>query len=121
MIRIRDAGRPVKREGGAAVQRSLFRHVGATPRLVSVLVDDQAIELPDGEMLAAALLAAGYAVLNDSIVEGAPRGPFCLMGSCFQCIAEIDGQPQARTCRVAVRAGLRVRRPRGASPVRPPD
>jgi D-hydroxyproline dehydrogenase subunit gamma len=103
------------------VQRSLFRHVGATPRLVPVSLDDQTIELPEGEMLAAALLVAGYAALHDSIVLGAPRGPLCLMGSCFQCVAEIDGQPQARTCRVAVRAGLRVRRPRGASPVRPPD
>jgi hypothetical protein len=72
-------------------------------------------------MLAAALLAAGYATLNDSIVQGAPRGPLCLMGSCFQCIAEIDGEPQVRTCRVSVRAGLRLRRPRGAAPVRAPD
>jgi predicted molibdopterin-dependent oxidoreductase YjgC len=103
------------------VQKSLFRHVGALPRLVAVMVDDREIALPEGEMLAAALLAAGYEALNDSIVEGAPRGPFCLMGSCFQCIAEIDGEPQARTCRVAVRAGMRVRRPRGAAPVRPPD
>jgi D-hydroxyproline dehydrogenase subunit gamma len=103
------------------VQQGLFRHVGATPRLVEVTIDGQAVALPEGEMLAAALLAAGYAALNDSIVQGAPRGPLCLMGSCFQCVAEIDGQPQARTCRVPVRAGLRVRRPRGASPVRPPD
>ncbi len=72
-------------------------------------------------MLAAALLAAGYGALNGSIIVGAPRGPFCLMGSCFQCVAEIDGQPQVRTCRVAVRAGLRLRRPMAASPVRPPD
>jgi predicted molibdopterin-dependent oxidoreductase YjgC len=103
------------------VQNSLFRHLGALPRLVAVTVDGHEIALPEGEMLAAALLAAGYDELNDSIVEGAPRGPFCLMGSCFQCIAEIDGQPQVRTCRVPVRAGLRLRRPRGAAPVRPPD
>jgi predicted molibdopterin-dependent oxidoreductase YjgC len=103
------------------VSKSLFRHVGATPRLVEIMLDDRAITLPEGEMLAAALLAAGHAALSDSIVAGAPRGPLCLMGSCFQCVAEIDGQPQTRACRTPVRAGLRVRRVRGAAFVRPPD
>jgi predicted molibdopterin-dependent oxidoreductase YjgC len=91
------------------------------PALVEVTIDGRVVRLPDGEMLAASLLAAGYAVLNGSIVQGAPRGPFCLMGSCCQCVAEIDGVPQVRTCRVAVRAGMRVRRMMDASPVRPPD
>ena len=98
-----------------------FRHAGSTSALVEVTLDSEAVWLPAGEMLAAALLAAGYGRLNDSIVAGAPRGPFCLMGSCFQCVAEVDGRPQTRTCRVAVRPGMRVRRPRGAAPVRPPD
>jgi predicted molibdopterin-dependent oxidoreductase YjgC len=100
---------------------ALFGPLDDAGPLVEVTVDDRAVRLPAGEMLAAALLAAGYAALNGSIVEGAPRGPFCLMGSCFQCVAEIDGRPQVRTCRVAVRAGLRIRRPMAASPVRPPD
>jgi hypothetical protein len=105
----------------AADEPPRFHHAGSTPGLVEVMLDDRPVRLPAGEMLAAALLAAGYVALNDSIVAGAPRGPFCLMGSCFQCVAEIDGRPQTRSCRIAVRAGLRVRRPRGAAPVRPPD
>jgi len=107
----------------AADETAWLRQVeGAdAPAFVEVTIDDRVVRLPDGEMLAAALLAAGYAALNGSIVQGAPRGPFCLMGSCFQCVAEIDGAPQVRTCRVAVRAGMRVRRLMDASPVRPPD
>src|SRR5271154_2158485 len=101
----------------AAGEAALFRRIGGAPLLVEITVDDQPVRLPDGEMLAAALLAAGYAALNGSIVQGDPRGLFCLMGSCFQCVAEIDGQPQVRTCRVAVRAGMRVRRLLDASPV----
>ena len=100
---------------------TLFGPLDDADGAVEVTIDDRVVRLPAGEMLAAALLAAGYAALNGSIVQGAPRGPFCLMGSCFQCVAEVDGRPQVRTCRVAVRAGLRIRRPMAASPVRPRD
>jgi hypothetical protein len=76
--------------------------------LVDVIVDGKILRLPEGEMLAAALLAAGTLTFSASINAGEPRGPYCLMGTCFQCAATVDGQPYTRTCRVAVRAGLRV-------------
>jgi hypothetical protein len=59
-------------------------------------------------MLAAALLAHGILGFNRSALAGAPRGPFCVMGSCFQCVAEIDGRPHQRTCQARVRAGMSV-------------
>lgn len=105
----------------AAGEGAAFRHIVPPRREVEVTVDGVAVRLPDGEMLAAALLAAGYGALNGSIVQGEPRGPVCLMGSCFQCVAEIDGRPQVRTCREVVRPNLRIRLPMGAAPVRPPD
>jgi hypothetical protein len=103
------------------VGRAVFRHVVPPRRLVDVTVDGETVRLPNGEMLAAALLTAGYASLNGSIVRGEPRGPLCLMGSCFQCVAEIDDQPQVRTCRTAVRPDMRIKRNMASSPVRPPD
>ncbi len=85
-----------------------FRRAAPAAPLVDVIVDGKTLRLPEGEMLAAALLAAGTLAFGPSIIAGEPRGPYCLMGTCFQCAATIDGQPHTRTCRAAVRAGMRV-------------
>ena len=70
-----------------------FRRTTPVQSLVSVTVDGRAMELPEGETLAAALLVGGIGRFSDSVRVGEPRGPLCLMGSCFQCVAEIDGTP----------------------------
>jgi D-hydroxyproline dehydrogenase subunit gamma len=85
-----------------------FRRAVPAATLVDVIVDGKNLRLPEGEMLAAALLASGTLTFSTSINAGEPRGPYCLMGTCFQCAATVDGQPYTRTCRVAVRAGMRV-------------
>jgi D-hydroxyproline dehydrogenase subunit gamma len=89
----------------------LFRSLDpAPPSLVEVTVDGQAMRLPDGMPLAAALLNAGVATFHHSVRAGEPRGPLCLMGSCFQCVAVVDGVVNQRTCRLPVRAGLVIER-----------
>lgn len=85
-----------------------FHRPTPTKPLVPVTVDGRGVELPEGEMLAAALLIRGIGRFSDSVRMGAPRGPLCLMGSCFQCVAEVDGRPQVRTCRTPVEDGMTV-------------
>lgn len=71
---------------------------------------------PGGMPLAAALLLNGETWFRDSAVTGAPRGPFCLMGMCFECLVEIDGQPNRQACMVEVAEDMEVCR---QSPVDP--
>jgi len=85
-----------------------FRFVGTPPAGVPVTIDGAASTLPEGEVLAAALLASGVGTFHRSALDGAPRGPFCAMGSCFQCVAEIDDKPHQRTCQLRVRSGMRI-------------
>ena len=80
------------------------------PSLVEVTVDGQAMALPEGTPLAAALLTAGISTFHHSVRADEPRGPLCLMGSCFQCVAVVDGVVNQRTCRLPVRAGMVVER-----------
>lgn len=40
--------------------------------------------------------------------QGAPRGPVCGMGTCFECRVEIDGMAGRRACLEPVRDGMRV-------------
>jgi predicted molibdopterin-dependent oxidoreductase YjgC len=86
----------------------------ARPATVSVLVEGRAVAVPEGASAAAAMLLAGLYSTRESAVSGAPRGPLCLMGVCFDCLAEIDGVPNRQACMVPVAPGMRILRQRGA-------
>lgn len=73
-----------------------------------------AFEAREGDSVAAALLAHGVLVFRTTPVSGSPRGPWCLIGECHECLVEIDGEPNRQACMVEVRAGMRVRRQHGA-------
>jgi len=82
-------------------------------RKVTIELDGVPIEAREGESVAAAILAAGAGHTRFAPVSGAPRAPYCMMGVCFECLVEIDGQPSQQACLVRVRPGLRVRRQQG--------
>ncbi|MBF3494935.1 (2Fe-2S)-binding protein [Burkholderia pseudomallei] len=87
----------------------LFSPPAATPPTVTIVVDDVPVTVPDGFTVAAALLTVQLPhPWRRSVVSHAPRAPYCLMGACFECVAEIDGQPGCRTCLIHVRAGMHV-------------
>ena len=62
-----------------------------------------------GETVAAALLRAGITHLRNAPNSGTPRGMFCIMGACQECVIEIDGH-KAEACRTVVSEGLVIRR-----------
>jgi predicted molibdopterin-dependent oxidoreductase YjgC len=61
-----------------------------------------------GDNLAAALMQAGERRLRDSPRAGQPRGAFCLMGSCQECVVWVDGT-RREACRTTLRAGMAIR------------
>ena len=76
---------------------------------VSLSFDGRAIKAPAGCSVAAALLANGVSTFRTTPVSGAPRAPYCMMGACFDCLVEIDGQPNRQSCLVAVAEGMQVK------------
>jgi hypothetical protein len=80
---------------------------------VAVEVEGRSILVPPGASAAAAVLLAGLSSIRDTPVGGAERAPYCMMGVCFDCLAEIDGVPNRQSCMVAARPGMRIRRQRG--------
>jgi len=74
----------------------------------AIEVDGRRVPARAGESVAAALLAAGRPLLARSAKYHRPRGPFCLAGSCGNCLVRVDGEPNVRACRAPCRAGLRV-------------
>ncbi|WP_198368282.1 (2Fe-2S)-binding protein [Roseomonas sp. KE0001] len=76
--------------------------------LVSFSFDDEPYEGSAGDSLAVALMLAGRRHLRDSSRQGAPRGAFCLMGSCQECVVWVDGERRP-ACQVPLRQGMVVR------------
>ena len=74
---------------------------------VRFFFDAKPVDGYEGESLAAALTAAGIMELRRTRT-GAPRGIFCGMGVCFDCLVVVDGRPGQRACLTKVEAGLRV-------------
>ncbi|MFF9011505.1 (2Fe-2S)-binding protein [Streptomyces sp. NPDC014870] len=58
-----------------------------------------------GQSLAAALWAAGVLAWRTTRVGGAPRGAFCGIGQCFDCLVTVNGRPGRRACLVPAAPG----------------
>lgn len=76
-------------------------------------VDGRPVEAFEGETVAAALTAAGVQTLRWTHKHQEPRGLFCGMGICFDCVMTIDGVPNVRSCVTPAQPGMRVSTQRG--------
>ncbi|WP_108262546.1 (2Fe-2S)-binding protein [Mangrovicoccus ximenensis] len=91
----------------------MARRIEETGAKVSFTFEGRSIEAREGDSLAAALVAAGERELRDSVVSGQPRGVFCMMGTCFDCLVEVDGETNVQACRTRVAEGMTVARQTG--------
>ena len=78
------------------------------PDAVALTIDGRPASVPAGSSVAAAMLATGQAAFRTS-VGGAPRGPLCAMGICFECRVTIDGIPHRLACQTLCEPGMEVR------------
>jgi predicted molibdopterin-dependent oxidoreductase YjgC len=76
--------------------------------------DGSPVAFVEGQTVGAALWAHGVRSWRTTRIAGRPRGLFCGIGVCFDCLVEIDGRPDQRACLVPARPGLAVRAQRGA-------
>ena len=75
--------------------------------IMGELVDGQPLSAFEGESVAAALLAAGVLYLRSSSRLGQPRGVFCAMGVCQECVVEVDGRT-VPACLTPIRDGMEI-------------
>lgn len=61
-----------------------------------------------GQSVGAVILASGENVLRHTRFNAKPRGMFCGIGVCFDCLVVIDGIPNQRACLVEVKTGMKV-------------
>jgi sarcosine oxidase subunit alpha len=61
-----------------------------------------------GDTVASALYRSGVRTFTYSYQHGRPRGLLCLTGACPNCLVNIDGVPNVRSCITPARDGLTV-------------
>ena len=98
---------------------SLFRPLILGDHSVQIEFEGTPLTVPAEVSLAAALLACGIRHTRESAINGRASAPYCMMGVCFECLVEVDGQANTQACLVPVRCGMRVRRQRGAACLAP--
>ena len=76
--------------------------ITAPERRVEFTFDGERIIAFSGQTVAAALLAHGNRTLRKTRVAGKPRGIFCGIGICFDCLVVVNGLPNQRACLLEV-------------------
>ena len=94
----------------AVVRRSVMRAkaAGLRPagRGITLTFEGEEIACAEGDSVAAALVDAGKLTCRTGR-SGDPRGVFCGMGVCQECVVLVDGLP-ARACMAAASDGARI-------------
>jgi predicted molibdopterin-dependent oxidoreductase YjgC len=75
---------------------------------VTVTVDGQPYQAIPGEAIAALLMANGIMIHRHTSKRHEPRGVYCGIGQCTDCVMTVNGRPNVRTCITPVEEGMRI-------------
>lgn len=75
---------------------------------VSFTFDGTTMDAQRGQTVAAALLAGGVMSWRVTRSGGRPRGLFCGIGACFDCLVDVNDERAVRACLIPVHDGDRV-------------
>ncbi|MEV8631065.1 (2Fe-2S)-binding protein [Streptosporangium sp. NPDC051023] len=97
------------RPRGEARGRRPYDLVRAAPEPeFEISVDGVAVPVVPGQSIGAALYGAGVRSWRTTRVGGRPRGLFCGIGVCFDCLVTVNDSPSLRACLTEARPGDRV-------------
>lgn len=71
--------------------------------------DGRQLTASRGQTLAAALISNGILSWRTTRLTHQPRGVYCGIGLCFDCLVVLNGSPNVRACLISVHQGDVVR------------
>jgi predicted molibdopterin-dependent oxidoreductase YjgC len=71
-----------------------------------IIFDDAPLAARPGQSVGAVLTEHGIRSWRTTRRGGAPRGLFCGIGVCYDCLITVDGRPGERACLVPARDGM---------------
>ena len=73
---------------------------------VHVIIDGKPCKAKQGEVIAAVMLANGLRIHRHTAKRGEPRGVYCGIGQCTDCVMIVNGVANTRTCCTPVEEGM---------------
>jgi len=74
--------------------------------MVEIKVDGKTIQAKKSEMIIAALMANRIRINRYTVKKKEPRGIFCGIGQCTDCVMVVNGKSNVRTCVTPVEDGM---------------
>jgi D-hydroxyproline dehydrogenase subunit gamma len=84
-----------------------------TAQTLTIIVNGESVAVPHGFTAAAAMLLHAKRATRATAVSGEGRAPYCMMGVCFECLMEVNGEPNQQGCLLTVTGGMRINRQQG--------
>ncbi|MBV1777983.1 (2Fe-2S)-binding protein [Paeniglutamicibacter sp. ABSL32-1] len=82
--------------------------MSTTPRRITVTLNDARVTADAGQSVGAVLMGQGIKAWRTTRNEGKPRGLFCGIGACYDCLVTIDGQANQRACLVEATESMTI-------------
>ena len=73
-----------------------------------VRVDGRDVDAREGDTVASVLVRDGLVAWRRTRVDAAPRGLFCGIGACHDCLVTVDGVAGVRACLAPVVPGCSI-------------
>jgi len=86
-------------------------------QIVTFFLDGKLMEGCEGEPIAVAIKANGIMIHRYTQKNHEPRGIFCAIGRCTDCVMIVDGVPNIRTCITPLVQGMTVQTQDGVTPL----
>lgn len=71
-----------------------------TPQRITVKLNGREVSAAAGQSVGAVLMGEGIKAWRTTRNEGKPRGLFCGIGACYDCLITVDHQANQRACMV---------------------
>jgi predicted molibdopterin-dependent oxidoreductase YjgC len=75
---------------------------------LEVELNGRMVKAQGGVSVASVVLGKGEKFTRTTPVSGSKRGPFCMMGVCYDCLMIIDGKSNQRACSIEVQPGMKI-------------
>ena len=91
------------------MRASISRPYRFGKEMITIFFNGKPIQAQEGDTVASALYRNGMRIFTRSFKYHRPRGLLCLAGNCPNCLMNVNGTPNVRTCTTSVHEGMKVK------------
>ena len=75
---------------------------------INFTFEDKSFFAKEGDTIAVALCANDLFTNRKTVNKETPRGSFCYMGVCYECLVTVDGKQSIQACKCKISEGMEI-------------